>query len=186
MRIGFMGVQGVGKTTLLKELVGCPELVGYAFIPGLSRAMVKRTGLPLNEQGTFETQKELVKNMASYLKQYPDMVTDRTFLDIYAYTVYMHETGILDSQEVNYVRQRVMKYQPLFDLVVYIRPEFPVVADGVRSSDPTYAIAIAASMERVVHNAEYLKAGHILEVTGGVEHRVETVRGWLQNHEDKV
>jgi predicted ATPase len=184
MRIGIMGAQSVGKTTLLKELVGCPELLGHAFIPGLSRLAQKRTGVKLNQEANFDTQKELVKNMTYHVKLFENLVTDRTFLDIYAYTVYMHETGVLDSQQVNYIRQRVFKYQPLFDLVVYLRPEFPPVEDGVRSADPAYAIGIAACMERVVHNNGYLRANYLLEVSGATEARAEAVKAWVRRRDE--
>lgn len=181
MRIGFMGAQGVGKTTLLKELVGYSALVGHAFIPGMTRNITKRLGLPINEQGTFETQKALVKNMVWHLKAYENLVTDRTLLDIYAYTVYMHEKGKLDSTQVNYIRQRVIKYQPLFDLVVFMRPEFPLVADGVRSVDASFAIEVAACMERVVHNHEFMGNKRIIEVSGSPEARAMKVIEAIRN-----
>lgn len=185
MRIGFTGAHGTGKSTLLYEMIKWRELGGHCFTPGLTRAKARASGLKINQQGNFEGQKELVKNMTWHLKTLPNLVVDRTLLDIYAYTVHHRDSGSVTSQELNYIRNRVKQYQHLFDVVFYIRPEFETKDDGVRSADPGFALAIAAQMDHIVTH-EPLGTREIITVTGTVKERLATIRDWVRNHENKV
>lgn len=71
MRIGFSGVQGTGKTTLLRGMFSWSELNGYAFVSGLVRAQARQNKLQINAEGTFETQKALVKALSWHVKNSP-------------------------------------------------------------------------------------------------------------------
>lgn len=184
MRIGFCGAQGTGKSTLLKGMFGWPELNGHAFISGLTRFQVKDKGININQQGNFEGQKTLTRTMCWHLKTLPNLVVDRTLIDIYAYTVYMRDHGNLTNQDLNYIRNRARTAQRLFDIVFYIRPEFEVKEDDYRSADPSFAIEVAAIMERTI-NEEILGETTVVVVSGEIENRLGIIKAQLEEHGNK-
>ncbi len=181
MRIGFTGAHGTGKSTLLREMFTWKELNGHCFVSGLTRHQAKTKGLKLNQHGNFEGQKELVKAMSWHLKTIPNLVVDRTLLDIFAYTVHHRDKGGLNSRELNYIRNRARQYQHMFDVVFYIRPEFEIKGDDVRSADPGFAIEVAAIIEHAV-TLEPLGTREIVVVSGTVKERLTTIKKWLHEH----
>ena len=183
MRIGFTGAHGTGKSTLLREMFTWKELNGHCFVSGLTRYQARTNGLKLNQQGNFEGQKALVKAMSWHLKTIPNLVVDRTLLDIYAYTVYHRDKGKLNSRELNYIRNRARQYQHLFDVVFYIRPEFEVKGDEVRNADPGFALEVAAIIENAI-TLEPLGTSQFVLLSGTVKQRLATVKEWL--HENNV
>lgn len=179
MRIGFTGVHGSGKSTLLREMIGWSELNGHAFISGLTRAQARNNGVVINQGGNFEGQKTLVKAMAWHLKTLPNLVIDRTLIDIYAYTVHHRDHNSLTSQELNYIRTQARKYQSLFDVVFYIQPEFDVIQDGVRPTDPAFVVEVAANIHHTITLGDALDSKKIVNLSGTVEQRLTTIKEWL-------
>lgn len=70
-------------------------------------------------------------------------------------------------------------YQPLFDVVFYIRPEFNVEADGVRSDDPAFAVAMAGIFEDVVEAG--LGSKRIVPISGSVDERLWAIQEEFKN-----
>ncbi len=180
MRIGFTGAHGTGKSTLLREMFTWKELNGHCFVSGLTRAQAK-LGVKINQKGDFDSQKLLIKAMTWHIKMLPNLVVDRTLLDIYAYTVYLRDKGLLNSQELNYIRNRARQHQHVFDVVFYIRPEFEVKPDDTRPADPGFALEVAATVEQAV-NQEPLGTREIVVVSGTVKERLATIKKWLHEH----
>lgn len=181
MRIGFTGAQGTGKSTLLKEMFGWPEFDGHSFISGLTRAQIKRDGVSFNEGGNYVGQLHLTKTMSWHLKTLQNMVVDRTLLDIYSYTVYHRDHGTILSHQLNDIRDRCRERQHLFDVVFYIRPEFELKEDGLRSPNKEFAAEMASIMDHTVRY-EPLGTRHIITLTGSVENRLAIIKGWLNEN----
>ncbi|EAK3475249.1 hypothetical protein BHV26_08550 [Campylobacter coli] len=130
MKIGFTGVSGSGKTTIAKLL---KEQYNLDIIPGPGRKL-KDLNFNINEDGDIETQKAALKIHIEDLNK--DGIFERTILDAVVYTKYLVEVKkaipdvFLDLTEI--VSIELMKK---YDMVFYIKPEFDLVPDGVRSTD---------------------------------------------------
>ena len=62
-----------------------------------------------------------------------------------------------------------------YDKIFYLKPEFDIVDDGVRSSSVQFRDEIASIFERYI--AEYnLKKHNIVELSGSVEERLEAIK----------
>lgn len=180
-RIGFCGSHGTGKSSLLREMISWPELCGHAFVSGLTRRQAQVNGIVINQDGTFQTQSTLIKALGKYVHKLPDLVIDRTGLDIYAYTLYALQRELVTKKEVNTIRGLARRAQHQFDFVFYIRPEFKVEEDGVRSGDPVFAADMVRIFERVVMT-ESLGTKRMILVSGTIEERLAIVREAINDH----
>lgn len=180
MIIGFTGVHGTGKTTLLKEMIGWPELAGHSFVSGLARQQKELNKLSINEHGTLETQRCLARALAWHVKRLPNMVVDRTFLDMWAYTLYHCKQGVIDARGRSYLRNLMRHNQPRFRYVFYIEPEFDVVDDGVRSTDTEFRDDIARRLKGLVLIKKTLGTRRIVQISGTVEQRLDQIRETLR------
>jgi hypothetical protein len=176
MRIGLCGAQGTGKSTILKGMMDIPELSGHAFIPSITRATKASQSISLNQEGTFETQKALVKAYCWHIKRFTNLVIPRTLLDVYAYSRYLCNHKTITAQELNYIRGRIRRVQHLFDEIFYIRPEFEIEGDDVRSCDTGFQTEMAGIFEHVIQHDTLGTKCPITVLSGTVEERLLEVR----------
>jgi hypothetical protein len=162
-----------------------PELSGHAFIPSITRATSKACGTPLNQNGTFEGQKALVKAYSWHVKRFPNLVLPRTLLDVYAYSRYLCVHKTLTSQELNYLRGRIRRAQFLFDVVLYIRPEFELQGDDIRSGDTGFQTEMAGIFEYVIQHDSLGPRHPIHVISGTVEERLDAVKLILWGHKNE-
>lgn len=169
MKIYIAGIQGVGKTTLIAELKQkYPQLPNS--LPSIGRTMKER-GLQINELGGDETQIEAALiTLEQTLVQ--NGVYSRSWLDGLVYTQYLYEKGQVSKHVFDIWKRWADMYQKGFDFYFYIRPEFPLEMDGVRSSSMDFYNRSKELMEQYVQEFEQ-KIGqpfHIL--TGSIENRI--------------
>ena len=112
MKIGFCGTMSVGKTTLVKALQEIPELKNYKFATERS-AYLNSLGIPLNHETTIEGQTIFLAERVSELMQ-PNIVTDRTIIDVMAFTKCAKKT----SMEDNGVRETDLEYRNEIDVCI--------------------------------------------------------------------
>lgn len=173
MRIGIMGAQGVGKTTLLNALRSEPYFKDFTVCNEVTRK-VKSLGFPINEDGNDITQELIVREHLFNLAMYDNFITDRTLVDSYVYTNYLQAhhkvtSNVLMTSLTAMIRN-IGKYNHLF----FIRPEFNLVNDGVRSLDIKFRDEIDYLFQEVVSN--YLEDGSVHLLTGSVVKRVEQIK----------
>lgn len=170
MRIGISGAQSVGKTTLLSALRSERIFQDYEICNEVTRR-VASYGLPINEGGTSITQKLIMQEHIVNVFMYEDMITDRTALDGIVYTEYLRINGKLSSEDYQEVKRIFSKVIPMYDYLFYIPPEFPIVDDGVRSTDEKFREEIAYIFESKIKKYD-LK---VIRVSGSVRDRVTKV-----------
>lgn len=172
MRLGISGAQSTGKTTLLNALRSEKCFQHYTIRNEVTRT-VKNYGLDINENGSDITQLLIMKEHIHNIYMYPNMITDRTALDGIVYTHWLYrEPRCQISDEVFAECKHIFEQLwGAYDYIFYIEPEFPIEADGVRSSSETWQNEIVDEFN------DYLSVYEIpvIQVRGSVRERVNTV-----------
>ncbi len=129
MRIAICWAHWVGKTTISKKLSEehnleiLPDVVVEAY----------RMGLGINEWTPIETQTWLIWNQMANEKIKESFVADKCIFDYYVYAKVLW----MDDDIVNVAKKVALRVYD-YDYIFYIKPEFPIEDDGVRSTDPEF------------------------------------------------
>lgn len=177
MRIVFTGAHGTGKTTLLNELRPEFEKLDYRIETSVSR-YVKKLGLKINEAGDDDTQNLIMAIMAQNALIYPNLVSDRCIIDTLMYSRYMYDRGSINSETMLKAEITADKIKPLYDLIFWLRPEFEIEDDGLRSVDKEFQ----KDMDEYFH--DYIRSNHditwsVFQLSGSVEERLENIHAQL-------
>jgi len=146
MRIGITGAQSVGKTTLLNALRSEPFFKGYTVCDEVTREL-KDMGFDINESGSDVTQTLIMQKHIANIFMNERMLTDRTSLDGLVYTTYLNLHSKVDNATVQKAKAIYDKTITQYDYLFYIRPEFDIVDDGVRSIDKRFRDEIVEIFE---------------------------------------
>jgi len=170
MRIGITGAHSVGKTTLLNALRSEPFFQDFSICNEVTRE-VKELGFNINEDGDDTTQLMIMQKHIVNIFMHDNMITDRTALDCLVYSTYLNARNKIATSTLTKINHMYSRIMPHYDYIFYIRPEFDIVDDGVRSIDVTFRDGIVDLFEGFISESN-LKV-HVL--TGSVRHRVETL-----------
>ena len=177
MKISFTGAQSTGKTTLLEAIKQNQEFrYKYEFIDEITRRMVKK-GLKINEAGNDTTQlliiNEHIKNLL-----YENVIMDRCIVDGAVYTDWLHWEGKVSNWVWQYSLNVFDQYVDRYDIIFYLKPEFDIVDDGVRSMNTTFRDGIVETFERYIKHVKT----PVVVLTGSVEERLEQFYNTIKNH----
>ena len=146
MRIGITGAQSVGKTTLLNALRSEPFFHGYTVCDEVTREL-KDMGFDINESGSDVTQTLIMQKHIANIFMNEKMLTDRTSLDGLVYTTYLNLHSKVDLSTVEKAKAIYDKTITKYDYLFYIKPEFDIVDDGVRSINKRFRDEIVEIFE---------------------------------------
>ncbi len=174
MIVSFTGAQSTGKTTLLNELKKWKELEGYIFVDEITRN-VSKLGMNINEKGDDATQTAIMNAHIENLKKGDNLILDRCSLDGVVYTHYLYSHGRVSKDTFEYARQVFVETCLKYDKIFYLKPEFDIVDDGVRSNSVQFRDEIASIFERYI--AEFnLRKWNVVELSGSVEERLKAIK----------
>lgn len=168
MRIGISGAQSVGKTTLLNALRSENLFKGYSICNEVTRR-VKEYGFRINENGDDITQRLIMQEHIVNVFLHDNMITDRTALDGVVYTTYLNNKSKVSVPTLLFAQEVFNKLKYSYDLFFYIKPEFDIEDDGVRSTDKDFRDEIVQIFDHYL-----LQLPHII-LTGSVRERVQQV-----------
>ncbi|MDI6709716.1 MAG: ATP-binding protein [Bacillota bacterium] len=133
MRVGLTGAQGVGKTTLARELA---RILGWRLIEEQARVVFARCP---QTKGKFSSafQWRCLAEQIRLEEDGDDFIADRTVIDNAAYWIKWRMAHSSSAENLAYYR-RCQAQAAKYDLVVYVPPEIPLVADGFRSTNTEY------------------------------------------------
>ena len=167
MRIGLTGTMSVGKTTLVNAIKQLPEFGNYNFATERSKYL-NSLGIPLNFETTIEGQTIFLAERVTELMQ-ENIITDRTILDVIAFTQCANKVSVIDSDAFEkYAKRFIFQY----DYIFYISPKGIDVEDnGIRETDVNYRNKIDETIQKLL-----LKHGPVYhELTGSTEERIEQI-----------
>jgi len=167
MRIGFTGTMSVGKTTLVKALQEIPDLEGYTFTTERSQYL-HSLGIPLNHETTIEGQTVFLAERVTELMQ-PNIVTDRTIIDVMAFTHCAKRVSYMDGDAFEEYAARFIKQ---YDYIFYVSPKGVEIEDnGVRETDAMYRKEIDKTIKQLLdkHRPIYYT------IEGSTEERIKQV-----------
>ena len=184
MIVSFTGAQSTGKTTLLNELRKCKEFEDYVFIDEITRN-VSKLGMNINEKGDDATQTAIMNAHIENLKKGNNLVLDRCSLDGVVYTHYLYLHGKVSKDTFDYARQVFFETCLKYDKIFYLKPEFNIVEDGVRSNSVQFRDEIASIFEGYIADFN-LRKYNVVELTGSVEERLEAVKKEMNTSREEV
>lgn len=177
MKISFTGAQSTGKTTLLEAIKQNEEFrYKYEFIDEITRRMVKK-GLKINEAGGNTTQL-LIMNEHIKNTLYTDAIMDRCVIDGVVYTHWLWKEGKVEEWVFDYSVKVFNYYKDRYDYIFYLKPEFDIVDDGMRSTSTQFRDEIVDLFDTYIKQLNI----PVITLTGSVQERLQQVYNTIKNH----
>lgn len=170
MIIGISGAQSVGKTTLLNALRSEKCFKDFTIRNELTRN-IRKLGLNINEDGNDITQEIIMKEHIYNAIMFDNMITDRIALDGVVYTQWLYDNGKVTESCLKEAQKIFTRIIDSYDYIFYIKPEFPIENDGVRSTDVQWQNDIVKLFDYYI-NTYKVKT---IPIQGSVRERVNII-----------
>ncbi len=175
MNIAIVGTHCTGKSTLVNKFL--EENLEWIKISSSTRKSLD-FGLEINEGGNSLSQLYMVScDMKNFiesggLREEDNLIFDRCFLDTFIYSTYMLERGQCEESVVDICFKYWDIMRNYFDLIFWVRPEFELVGDGIRSTNLDFQTNIDKKFEK------YFRTSILTPVllTGSIEDRLRTIK----------
>lgn len=169
MKIAICGAHGVGKTTLSK-------MISEEFwLPILHDIVVDahKLGFTINEETPIERQIWLTGKQVEQEKKYTAFVADKCIFDYHIYAKALD----MDKDVIEITRKIAIKTQN-YDHIFYIKPEFPIVDDGLRSTNIDFQNSVQETYENFMKENK-IKYEYI---TWSIEERYNQIKWYITNN----
>ena len=173
VRVAFSGAQSTGKTTLLNALRSSADFKDSKFWDEITR-QIKEQGFEINEQGTDATQLKIMQELKRRV-QADDadnsglVIFDRCSLDGLVYTQYLYNKGQVSKETLDEATRVFEETISSWDAIFFLRPEFEIVDDGVRSVNVEFHRNIVFLFDHFIEKYNL----QVIQLTGSVEDRVQ-------------
>ncbi len=146
-KIAFIGSHAVRKTNAVHSFAGAVGRSGRGVEVG--REVVRFSPLGMNERATPEAQLWVImaqiREELELRSRAEVLVLDRAVVDNFAY--YLRVTKGTDPFDVTPL---VARWSTTYDLCVRLRPDTPLIADGVRSTDERFRNEIEKILDLII------------------------------------
>lgn len=155
---GFECVDSVTRSTISKE---DRKIDGAKSLDGAQLAILDNIG-----KATVEVVRKNAEN--------PDKIylLDRCVFDFIAYTKAFAKQGLVSDAVLEHIERTCKDYWKYYDLVGYLKIEFPIVSDGVRSTDED----LRKVVDQEILNQVLWNRVRAISLTGPVLQRVEDLK----------
>jgi nicotinamide riboside kinase len=172
MKFAISGAQGVGKSTLIKELQAQPDLIeGCVLITEIVRTLAAQ-GIKINKGADHKSQMIILEEHYKNTLRYDKMITDRCALDAFTYATWDYLNGAYTYEQHKEHEAIFLDTIKNYDLIFYIAPEFEIVNDGFRSTDAIYQKEIHELFLKAIRKYNL----RVMAISGSVEDRMEKLR----------
>lgn len=158
-KIAFIGSHAVRKTNAVHSFAGAVGRSGRSVEVG--REVVRFSPLGMNERATPEAQLWVImaqiREELELRSRAEVLVLDRAVVDNFAY--FLRVTKGLDPFDVTPL---VARWSGTYDLYVRLRPDTPLVADGVRSTNERFRNEIEKILDVII--PKYVPADRLIEL----------------------
>jgi deoxyadenosine/deoxycytidine kinase len=175
MIIGISGAQSVGKTTLINEISKSSFYTSKFCIQSNITRNLNEQGYKINKEATNATQLAILACHLRLLESHANLITDRSILDVMVYTHYLHSHNLIDKEILDFYNIMFYKCITKYNIIFYIKPEFPIVEDGLRSSDLNYRNDIVSIFDFYIKFLIQMKLNVCL-LQGNVENRLRDMK----------
>ena len=141
MRIAISGSQGVGKTTLIDKIWVDKSAENFHIEKEIVRSLM-REGVSINKGADHRSQLIILEAHYKNILKYPELITDRCAIDAFAYAIWDYLKGNYSFSEHKEHESIFLSCISSYDKVFYLKPEFQLQEDGVRSTDSVYQTEI--------------------------------------------
>ena len=174
VKISLAAASSQGKTTLLDRLSRNQFLAEKNFRFGGSPVRdIQKLGIDINEAGTDITQALVVAKHIENAYKDGNWIFDRSIMDSLAYGIAARKRNMISAETLIFnetiFKSLINKYQIMF----YIIPELPVIADGVRSLDKDYFDDVVNGFNYII--AQYGHEMNLVLISGTVDERCECI-----------
>jgi nicotinamide riboside kinase len=173
MKISFTGTHSTGKTTLLNCLKEDKQYSDYKFHDEITRTILSY-GIDINENGNNLTQLLILDTHIRNLL-YPNFIADRCILDGVVYTEWLYNNLKIDEWVYTYSKNLFKYLITQYDVLFYIKPEFSLIDDGVRSSNIDFQKEIYTIFEKYINDYNI----NVINITGTVEERLNQIKKYI-------
>jgi nicotinamide riboside kinase len=174
MKIAISGAHSQGKTTLVNFLQECKSLSDFKFKTSLTRGL-QEAGFNINEDGDDVTQLAVMTKHLQRLQEDGSVVYDRCALDGYAYSLAL----VKDLKILDIIKDLFLIMVDKYDIIFYVEPELPLIADGQRSIDVQFYKKIVQNFDNIIKSY----AIPVVRISGSVEQRANMVIDAVNNLE---
>jgi nicotinamide riboside kinase len=177
MRIAFCGAQCTGKTTLIQALLADKDVTWHGYISRQEGVRFLKDIYNFDmHSATFELQLALLALQTRDLLE-EHVLLDRTIIDSTTYMMYYHKkkNSNIPDNVIQFILQTSMSLVPRLDLIVFLKPEFGLIDDGVRLVDKKQQDDITEGMQKMMEFFN-VPSDKIIMPTGSVENRVAEVK----------
>jgi len=150
----------VGKTSLVNSLSKTKQFKNYTLFTERSKYL-RDLGIPLDKSSTLIGQTIFMAERCRELL-YPQMITDRSILDVMAFTMVSDKIFYTQKEEfIEYASNFITEYDHIF----YISPkDMPLEDNKVRTTDPKQREEVDYYIKDFLREYKYrIKNLHIIE-----------------------
>jgi len=170
MKIGLTGTMSVGKTTLVKALKKLPQFKDYKFATERSKYL-RDLGIPLNTDSTLKGQTVFLAERCTEL-MHDDLITDRTIIDVIAFTKSAKSINVLDKDEFE---QYASMFIGEYDYIFYISPEgLPIEDNSVRETNAEYRDLIDFNIQHLLQSHSH-RFKSMYTISGSTKERIQQI-----------
>jgi nicotinamide riboside kinase len=176
MRIAIIGAQCTGKTTLIEAIRNQAILpIQYKYTSEVVRSLVKSHNIKINQDGDFRSQLLVFQAHWRNVLKFDWMVTDRSCIDAWVYTLYNHSKGFFSVAEMDSLERLFNKTVARYDKIFYLPVEVPLVSDDFRSMNDGFRQEIDNLFFFILHHNKI----QYTPLVGTVDTRVKTFKNYL-------
>lgn len=170
MKISITGTHGTGKTTLSYNLAAYYKSLGKSV--KIIQEVTRSCPFPINQKMTIEAAKwiylEHAKKELEAMKN-QIIIGDRSIFDSFAYAEYF---GFNEDKTLLNLRKIALEELDQYDKLIFVRPDIPIQADGIRSNDIEFQAGVDKVFEKNLKdkNKIEIKSSNIFDMEKSWRH----------------